>query len=113
MAFDFLTLQDFVNADILLSSLNGILLGDRWFAISYVYSNGEICWVSDISKSLQSKSSYKRYRQLFGNKTEAELSDLVKKDSVYSGRYGYDNCFERIPMISDVAINGNELFENE
>lgn len=113
LAFDFISLQDFVNADILLSSLNGILLGDRWFAVSYVYSSGNVSWVTDISKSFQSKSSYRRYKQLFGNKNETELSELVKKDAAYSGRYGYENCFERIPMISDSVLNGNELFEHE
>ena len=112
LAFDFITLQDFVNADILLSNLNGIILGDRWFAISYVYSDGNISWVGDIAEAMKKKTSFLRYKPLFGNLDETKLSELLAKDAKYGYHFGYNDCFNRIPMISDMLAD-KKIFEND
>ena len=112
LAFDFLSLQDFVNADILLSNLNGILLHDRWFAISYVYANGSALWTNDIANAMLKKSTFKRFKPLFGNLDESTLIELLKKDAEYGYHFGYQNCFNRIPMISDILEN-KKIFEDE
>jgi hypothetical protein len=112
LSFDFLTLQEFVNADILISNLNGILLNDRWFAISYVYADGNISWTKDIANAMLKKSSFLRYKPLFGNLDETALAEALKRDSEYGYHFGYENCFNRIPMISDL-INGKKLFDDD
>jgi len=112
ISFDFLTLQEFVNADILISNLNGILLHDRWFAISYVYADGNISWTKDIANAMLKKSSFLRYKPLFGNLDETTLTEALKRDSKYGYHFGYENCFDRIPMISEL-IDGKKLFDND
>lgn len=112
LAFDFLSLQDFVNADILLSNLNGILLHDRWFAISYVYANSGVLWINDIANAMLKKSTFKRFKTLFGNLDEATLIELLNTDAKYGYHFGYPNCFNRIPMISDI-LESKKVFEDE
>ena len=110
LSFDFLTLQEFVNADILIANLSGILCHDRWFAISYVYADENVSWVKDIAKAMLKKTSFFRYRPLFGDLDETQLADAIEKDGEYRHRFGYDNCFRVIPMIS-ALIDEKKLFE--
>lgn len=113
LSFDFLTRQEFINADILLSNLCGILLGRRWFSITYIYSSGNPNWVYDISKAMETKSSFFRFKLLFGNLDETTIKKLLDEDSKnIHHHFGYINCFHSIPMIVDY-IKDKTIFKDE
>ena len=77
---EYITFDDFVNADILLTSLTGIILDDRWFALSYIYQRSERTWLDIIEKALLSSKLFERYAPLFGNMSKDDLKKAIVRD---------------------------------
>ena len=112
MPVQYISLDDFVNADILLCSLTGIINNDRWFAISYVYKDDDNLWINTLETALKSKRLYMRYSELFGNMEEDKLKECIKRDHTNKDNswYGYHNCNRRIPIMFDRNYDDNLLF---
>ncbi len=113
MPVEYLTLDDFTNADILLSTLTGIINDDKWFAVSYVYKDDDNLWIRTLERALTDKKLFKRYSGLFGNMSEEELKKLIvsdhnKKDNRW---FGYNDSNKRIPIMFEYNFNENKLFK--
>ena len=112
---EYVSFDDFVNADILITSLTGILINERWFAISYVYQRDNKLWLDIIEKALTSKRLFKRYSSLFGNMNEVELKKAIVNDhnrKDYSW-FGYNNCTKRIPVLFEYNFKEDKLFSEK
>ena len=115
MPVEYITIDDFVNADILLCSLTGIINNDRWFALSYVYKDEENLWINTLENALLSKSLFKRYSELFGNMPEEKLKKAIIADHNNKDKrwFGYDNCNRRIPIMFDYYFDESKLFSDK
>ena len=115
MPVDYISVEEFVNADILLTSLTGVLINDRWFALSYVYISDQKLWLDTIEKALTNKRLFKRYASLFGSMTEEEIKAAVIRDhnnKDYSW-FGYNDCNRRIPVLFEYNFKADKLFSEE
>lgn len=106
------SMEDFVNADILISNL-ALLNGDRWFPLSYVYYARSPKWLRNIAVSLTSKTLSQRLLGLFGANTFEELEECLNKvyisNSVNNSFRGYENAIEEYPLLTDFLRKENIL----
>ena len=98
------SMEDFVNADILISNLT-LLNGNRWFPLSYVYYARNPKWLRNIAVSLTSKTLAQRLLGLFGvsnfDELENRLNTLYTNNSVSNSFRGYQNAMEEYPLLSE------------
>ena len=101
MPVEYVTSDDFANADILLCSLTGIINNDRWFAISYVYKVDDNLWIKALEKAFTNRNLFKWYSALFGDMTEEDLKKAIIKDHdrKNNGWFRYNNCNRQIPIL--------------
>ena len=108
---EYLSSFDFVNADILITALIGILLGDRWFALTYVYSNSDDLWIRTVERALTNKRLFEKYHRLFGKTDKTDLKKMVIADYKRKEHawLGYSNCNRRIPILFEYQFDENKI----
>lgn len=109
----YVNIEEFANADCLLTNLSILLNKNFWFAVSYLflpdYGN---CIIEDISISLKSKRLAIRLYPLFNCNNSDDLKNYVsnfKKIFEEKGlKFGYYGVYKKIPLIID-NLNESEI----
>lgn len=102
----YLSFNEFIDADCLLTNISISLTGDYWFALSHCYLNdNNMSFIKRIALSLKSKSLSKDFYTLFGWENEEDIKKSIEALNKYSTnnelRLTYSGRFYGIPLISD------------
>lgn len=102
----FVNRDDFSFADVLISNLSIAITNKdcSWFALTYVYIVNENVWLRRIAASIKSKKIANTYLPLFDSLDISELKKRINNikefDEKKSYRFGYNQCFDSIELIS-------------
>lgn len=100
--------EDFVDADVLLSSLSLLCetkSNHPWFALSYVYSQYRQSRIKKIAVSLESKRLSKKYFELFNatgvQSLKKQLDKIKEFNDQRTTHFGHSGAFESIEFVTN------------
>jgi len=114
---DFLSSDDFANADVLLTNLAISVCNSHWFPLTYIYlPNERSSWIEEIGLKLKDARTSKQYYELLNSKSKDNIITAIKKQETFmkdkNGWLGYNESFSSAPLLID-EVKPEEVESNK